>query len=536
MTERSVNLARLRNEKFDVLIVGGGINGAVAAAALACKGVKVGLIEKDDFASHTSSNSSNLVWGGIKYLESGELLLVNNLCKSRNRLMRSYPSTVKEIRFLTTIQKGFRMPVLLVYLGTLLYWVIGRFFTRAPWLLPVRKLEARDPIINTTNAQGGLEYSDCYLYDTDARFVFGFVRTALDKGCAAVNYVESVRAKRHEKEWMVHARDNEAGDEFEIRADVVINACGPWVDAHNRMSGQSTRHHHLLSRGIHLIIDQVIDRERVLAFFASDGRLFFVIPMGAKTCIGTTDVQVSSPETCATAREKQFVLDNVNRMLDLKQPLSMENVVAERCGVRPLAVEGNTSAANWMQLSRKHAIEINTAERHVSIFGGKLTDCLNIGEEIIDIIENIGVDFPFRDGGWYGEPDDHAKQNFIAAAQSMNLDALTDASSPEPLSQRLWRRYGEQAHRLLHKIREDVREAELLIPGAEYLRCEITLAAEREMITRLDDLLRRRSTIAQIKRRQDIVQTPALRSACDLLFGNNAETKFREYCQAQVSP
>ena len=114
---RGSNLEKLTEQVYDVLIVGGGINGAVAAAALAGRGVKVALIEKEDFASGASSNSSNLAWGGIKYLESHEYLLVNKLCRSRNELMRAYPSTVKEIRFFTTIQRGFRFWSFFVFLG-----------------------------------------------------------------------------------------------------------------------------------------------------------------------------------------------------------------------------------------------------------------------------------------------------------------------------------------------------------------------------------------------------------------------------------
>ncbi len=129
---RNSNLEKLKTETFDVLIVGGGINGAVSAAALAGRGVRVALIDSDDFASGVSSNSSNLAWGGIKYLESHEYLLVNKLCKSRNELMRAYPSTVKEIRFFTTIQRGFRFWSFFVFLGSVLYWSIGRFKTTPP--------------------------------------------------------------------------------------------------------------------------------------------------------------------------------------------------------------------------------------------------------------------------------------------------------------------------------------------------------------------------------------------------------------------
>ncbi|MEQ8803649.1 MAG: FAD-dependent oxidoreductase, partial [Haliea sp.] len=148
-TLRQTNLARLAGQEFDVLVIGGGINGAVSAAALAGRGVKVALIEREDFASGVSSQSSNLAWGGIKYLESWEFLLVNKLCRSRNELMRAYPSTVKEIRFFTTIQRGFRWPPLFIFLGSVLYWIMGRFKTRPPRYVSARQLEATEPVINT---------------------------------------------------------------------------------------------------------------------------------------------------------------------------------------------------------------------------------------------------------------------------------------------------------------------------------------------------------------------------------------------------
>ncbi len=122
MLLRKQNIAQMKNETFDVAIIGAGINGAVAAAALSAKGVKVALIDKGDFAGFTSSNSSNLAWGGIKYLESHEYRLVSKLCKSRNLLMESYPSTVKEIRSLTCIQKGFRFPLFFVYLLSFIHF------------------------------------------------------------------------------------------------------------------------------------------------------------------------------------------------------------------------------------------------------------------------------------------------------------------------------------------------------------------------------------------------------------------------------
>src|SRR5215831_19370766 len=132
---RSANVARLGESEFDVLVVGGGINGAVTAACLSARGAKVALVDRGDFASFTSQQSSNLAWGGIKYMESYELGLVRKLCLSRNHLIRSYPSTVQEIRFFAVHPKKFRHGLLLLILGAWLYWLIGNFFTRRPRLL-----------------------------------------------------------------------------------------------------------------------------------------------------------------------------------------------------------------------------------------------------------------------------------------------------------------------------------------------------------------------------------------------------------------
>ena len=528
-TLRSSNIGRLQAQTFDVLIVGGGINGAVAASALSGRGVHTALIDRNDFASGVSSNSSNLAWGGIKYLESHEYLLVNKLCQSRNELMRAFPSTVREIRFFTTIQRGFRFWTSFVFLGAVLYWLIGRCKTRPPRYLSARDIKAAEPGINTDNAAGGLEYSDCYLYDNDARFIFNFIRSSLDFGCVAANYVSSQKAFFDGEYWHTTARDEMTGETFPVRSRVLVNACGPWVDPFNSQLGTVTRHRHLFSKGIHLIVDRVTDNRRVLTFFASDGRLFFLIPMGQKTCIGTTDTRVEDPGVGVTEEDRRFVLDNVNALLDLDRPLTVADVIAERVGVRPLAVAGGDSNADWVQLSRKHEIEVDHERRQISIFGGKLTDCLNVGDEVAARVAELGVALPEPDACWYGEPGDEARERFMTQARLMNLDAMTDANSSEPLSERFWRRYGDAAFQLLERIREDEDSASLLIRTAEYTRCEIELAARREMIVRLEDFMRRRSKIEQVVRWETIAAAPGLLHACKILFPDHAEAKLEEY-------
>ncbi|WP_394850505.1 FAD-dependent oxidoreductase [Pendulispora brunnea] len=538
---RIANVQRLGETDFDVLVVGGGINGAVSAACLSARGAKVALIDKGDFAGFTSQQSSNLAWGGIKYMETMEFGLVRKLCMSRNHLIRSYPSTVQEIRFFAAHPRGFRHGLWKLYLGAWIYWFIGSLFTKKPRLLPQGKMAREEPVINLDVADGGFEYSDAFLHDNDARFVFNFVRGALNYGCVAANYVES-RGSEYDKSsgiWLTRAKDVSGsrthGRDITIRSRVVINACGPYVDSMNERAGEDTSHHHVFSKGIHLIVDRITPHRRVLTMFADDGRPFFVIPMGPRSCIGTTDTRVDRPETHVTEEDRRFVLDNINKRLKLKKPLTEADIIAERCGVRPLAVtsKGN-GGTDWTQLSRKHAIEVDRERRHISIFGGKLTDCLNVGEEIAEEVQSLGVSFPYPQARWYGEPPDETHREFLHQARLMNLDGMTPPSSSEKLTSRLWRRYGAEALGLLEDIRADPRMAELVVEGAEYLRCEIAQAARREMIVKLDDFLRRRSKIALVIHKDVLRDAPGLREACEILFGADADRRFEEYFAEDV--
>ena len=531
MKLRESNIEKLPERIFDVLIVGGGINGAVSAAALSGKGASVALIDKRDFAGFTSQNSSNLAWGGIKYMESGDFALVRKLCLSRNHLISHYPSRVKEIRFFTTVGNGFRFHPVLLWLGTWLYWLMGNGFTRMPRLLGKGTIEREEPVVRTDNALGGFEYSDAYLHDNDSRFVFQFVRSAMDRGCIAANYVESLGARRENGVWVTAARDTENGATFEVRSKVLINAAGPFVDEHNRLTGEQTEHRHVFSKGIHLIVPRITSHQRVLTFFADDGRLFFVIPMGVRTCIGTTDQRVDSPFTEVTEEDRDFVLSNINKRLRQSKPLTRADIIAERCGVRPLVVKGGAEGQgrDWMSLSRKHEIDFDLATAHLSIFGGKLTDCVNVGNEVSEIVVSLGVALPHRGYKWYGEPHPSVRAEYLHQAMLMNLDSYTSPDSIEQLSSRLWRRYDQQAFELLAQIREDPRQAEVLIKGTDYIRCEIELARRQEMIVKLEDFLRRRSKIALVVRHVDIRNAAGLMEACEILFGDEARAKYDEY-------
>lgn len=537
MKLRRTQVDKLDDGLFDVLIIGGGINGAVSAAALSARGARVALVDRGDFAGGTSQESSNLAWGGIKYLETLEFGLVWKLCRARNELIRAYPSAVQEIRFFTTLAKGFRHGLWKLLAGAWLYWFMGRGFTRTPRLLRRPAIAREEPVVNLDGAIGGFEYSDAYLHDNDARFTWGFVRSALDHGCIAANYVEVLGSTREaDGTWLTRARDVTTDRDILIKSRTIVNAAGPWADDLNARSAVATSCRHVFSKGIHVIVDRVTSSRRVLTFFADDGRLFFVIPMGPKTCIGTTDTRVDRPEVEVTPEDRRFVLDNINKRLRLARPLTDADVIAERCGVRPLVVSGaGAGGRDWMQLSRRHVVEIDETRRHVTIFGGKLTDCLNVGEELCEALEGW-IDLPYRHHRWYGEPGPDVREEWFHRARLMDLDALTSPQASEKLSTRLWRRYGAQAFGLLEAIRADPRQAEVLIETSEYLRCEIEQAAHREMVTKLDDFLRRRSKIALVVRHEELRRAAGLEEACRILFGAEWRDRYEEYFAAHAAP
>lgn len=533
MQLRTASLDRLHGGSFDVLVVGGGINGAVSAAVLAGRGANVALIDRGDFGAFTSQASSNLVWGGFKYLESYELLLVRKLCVSRNRLIDAYPDNIRPIPFMAALDHGSPFPPWLAALGSAAYWAIGSFKTHRPRPVDAATIEAEEPVVDTTNVRGGIEYYDAYLKDNDSRFVFSFIRSAMDVGATAANYVELVSAERTETGWTATLRDVDGGGEpFTCDARMIVNATGPFIDGLNEDLGLETAHRIVYSKGVHLIVPQLTPNERVLAFFDDTQRLFYVIPMGRRSVIGTTDTRVDDPHTTVTDEDRRFLLEQINARLDLTAPLTTDDIIADRSGVRPLVVThggGDQTDVDWTKLSRKHEIEVDTNRRVVSIFGGKLTDCLNVGEEVADAVEQLGLPLEPDTHTWYGEPAPATRAAFFRQARLMKLDDLRDKPDVEPLSDRLWRRYGRRAFEMLDEIRSDRSMGEDIMENADYLRVELHVAAGTEMITKLEDFLRRRSKITQVIHEDTVRNSAGVREVAEILFGDRAEDRLVEY-------
>jgi len=489
--QRDLLLDKINDATVDVAIIGGGINGAVTAAALSAAGVSAALFDRGDFSSFTSQESSNLVWGGFKYMQSYEFRLVRKLCQSRNRLIDAYPSQVEPVEFLATFDTKSPYPVWLAGLGAVAYWAIGNFQTARPRVLRSGTIEEIEPVIDTANAKGGLLYADAYLPDNDARFTFGFIKRAIDRGVLAANYTEVVGAEFDEKLWTVKLRDVLDGSERTLRARTIVNATGPFLDGMNERLEVTTRHRIAHSKGVHLVVPKIGSGKRVFAFFDEDERLYYVIPMGDRSVIGTTDTRVDDPNTEVTAEDRDFVLRQINTRLDLDSPLTVDDIIAERCGVRPLVVEAssNHEDTDWLQLSRKHEIEIDRNRGVVSIFGGKLTDCLNVGEEVLDALAELGIQSNRLDDSWFGEPPASDRSKFFAR---IHANEHVDDDTAELL----WRRYGNRANYVVDRIVADPALAEAMWEEPRYLKAELVEIGEHEMIARVDDFLRRRTSLS----------------------------------------
>ena len=518
---RKKMVSRLSQDMLDVLIIGAGINGSVSAASLSTAGLKVAVVDKGDFASGSSSASSNLIWGGIKYLENREYSLVWNLCASRNRLINAYPSRVRPVRFQLACPKGFRKSATLLYLGAWVYWYFGRCFTKTPKYISKRVIDSDYPFILSDKLEGCIEYSDAFMPDNDARFCFQFIRKALQHDALALNYMSVEKLSRQQDHWEIELRDRQTEENISARARLIINASGPYAEKICLQNDLNADKKIVWSKGVHLIVDRITKHEKIFAFFADDGRPFFLLPMGNRSCIGTTDTRIDKLPAVVTDEDRDFILCNINRQLKLKDKLSKDKIIAERVGVRPLVVDksGEDENADWTKLSRKHVISNDAEQNFISIYGGKFTDCINIGNAIRQAASRNGLSLKSRDK-WYGEAIETREDIMTKAAR------LPNTLTGEHWSDRLWRLYGPDALKILQMIEEDPQLKENIIPQIDLMYAEVHYARDHEMISELDDLLSRRQMISWQYSKNQLTVMRGIKRIAEILFEEDWQNKY----------
>lgn len=510
MNEAS-KLAVLDNRNFDVAIIGSGINGAVSAAALSATGLSVLLVDERDFAGFTSQESSNMVWGGIKYLQTLEFALVRSLCKSRARLFKNFPNQIREIGFFASLDSNAPAQPLFIYAGAMLYWAIGGFSTSRPKFYSRQQAKAFEGSL-ASDRSPAVKYFDGILVDNDARFVWNFVKTAKDSGATVRNYTRASKISRAADGWNIELHNSlstaAAEASINVTARVLINAGGPFADQINQVADNSTKSHIAMSKGIHLIVPKITGDDRVLAFWDEEGRLFYVLPMGDRSVIGTTDTRVETPHTEVNNHDRDFVLAQINRLLALPHPLTRNDIIAERSGVRPLVVKPNKTAAqtkeiDWHKLSREHVIETNAANSAISILGGKLTDCLNVGEEIVSAVREL-ITVPNLPQRWFGSHRARLNNTVLQHANSAFGDRGTE------IAKALWRRHGKSAERVVAKWAADSSSAAEVFEGSLITYAELEFIIENEMVVSREDLLRRRLPLALIRSENEILNNKKL--------------------------
>lgn len=495
--QRDSIIGRLGSDLFDVVVIGGGINGAVSLAAASGKGAKAAMLQASDFASGSSQESSTLAWGGIKYLENYEFKLVWDLCKSRNELMDNFPSAIVETRFVSKIDSGFRKPGFLVYLGTLLYWAMGKFRTRAPQYLTKRRLKKLEPVITRDNFGGAFAYSDSVYLDGDARFTFNFIKSAIRRGAAAVNYMPATQISRGDDGiWDITAEDSLTGKTYKLRSKSIVNTAGAAADKIAAMAGVTHDHKHILSKGAHLIVAPVTDKRHVITTFAKDGRLFFALPMAGNTCIGTTDEIVPNSNVAVNDADRAFILDSINAALEMEPPLGKDDIIAERCGVRPLVVAADTPAdlegRDAFDISRKHVIETAADHSFVTVYGGKLTDCINTGNEVCEELERAGLALTGARDVWFGESSKAEKARFMARNNEVVSELKLSEADIKAMMERWWRYYDIAAHDLIDQFHPQSR---LVYPEQLITDTEMSFIRETEMALTERDIRRRRTNL-----------------------------------------
>lgn len=401
---RKENIENLKKEYFDVLIIGGGITGAGTACEASNKGMKVALVEMKDFASGTSSRSSKLLHGGVRYLEQFEFKLVFEALSDRNKLFKKIPQIAKPLPFLVPIYKGYKEGLMWMNLGLSVYdflsLVSKNAVTSLHRLLPSsNSVSNYEPEITKDNLKGAIKYFDGIC--DDARLTLENIKTASSQGATISNYVKIIGFEKDfsGKAVAAIAKDLVTGEDFKIKAKSFVNASGPWVDAVNKTVDSDYKNKLKPTKGIHIILPKITDGNALLIKTPVEPiRWAFIIPYGSYSIVGTTDTESKTKEddysyleedNYATEEEIQYLLSIVNHYYPHLK-FTEKDIVSSYGGWRPLMAPENDSVSE-SDISRDHEI-FETDSGIVCIGGGKLTAFMSMSKDIVSyLIKNKGL-------------------------------------------------------------------------------------------------------------------------------------------------
>jgi len=500
--EREESLARMAERELDILVVGGGVVGAGTALDAVTRGLSTGIVEAGDWASGTSSRSSKLIHGGLRYLEMLDFALVQEALKERGLLLGTLaPHLVKPVPFLYPLRhRGWERPY--VGSGVALYDAMSVSGSHGRGLPLHRHLGRRQalrlaPCLRKDALVGAVQYYDAQM--DDARFVATLVRTAAGYGAWAANRAR-VTGFLREGERVVGARvhDLEQGGEFEVRARQVVNATGVWTDETQALVGSRGQFHVRASKGIHLVVPRDRIHSATGLILRTERSVLFVIPWGRHWIVGTTDTEwtLGKDHPAASGADIEYLLDHLNSVLAV--PLTREDVEGVYAGLRPL-LAGESEATS--RLSREHVVQ-HTVPGLVVVAGGKYTTYRVMARDAVDeAVHGLDQGVP-PPGGWGRVPPSCTERVPLAGAEGYpalwNGRAETARTSGLHVArvEHLLNRYGSLVGELLELIAADPGLAEPLGGADDYLRAEVVHAVRSEGARHLDDVLARRTRIS----------------------------------------
>jgi glycerol-3-phosphate dehydrogenase len=484
---------------WDLIIIGGGATGVGVAIDAAARGYDALLLEGSDFGKGTSSRSTKLVHGGVRYLEQGNIPLVMEALKERGILRQNAPHLVSNLAFIVPNYDWWEAPF--YGLGLKLYNVLsGQYGFGPSQILSREDTLLRLPTINREGLRGGVVYYDGQF--DDARLLVNMVATAAEQGATLLNYCPVTGLTKDASGYVdgVIAREVESGDEFTVRARVVINATGPFTDAVRRLADPSLEAMIAPSQGVHLVFDRSFlpGDSAIMVPHTSDGRVMFAIPWHGHTLVGTTDTAISEAtlEPSAQEEEIEFILNTAGQYLH-KAP-SREDVLSVFIGIRPLVTAGK--AGNTAALSRDHTIRID-ASGLLSIAGGKWTTYRHMAEDCVNQAATLGQ-LPER----------------ACVTRQLNIHGFhPHAEKFGPLAF-----YGSDAAAIREMMAHAPELAQPLTGALPYVGAEVVWAVRQEMARTVEDVLCRRTRALFLNARAARQMAPGVASLMARELGHDA--------------